>query len=46
MLDILGGKLNMMSAFTKKKLKISGNMSVAMKLNQIFSAVLKTRSKL
>ncbi|RNA33428.1 non-specific lipid-transfer, partial [Brachionus plicatilis] len=46
MLEILGGKLNMMSAFTKKKLKISGNMSVAMKLNQIFSSVLKTRSKL
>lgn len=46
MLDILSGKLNMMSAFTQKKLKISGNMSIAMKLNQIFSAVLKSKSKL
>jgi hypothetical protein len=31
-------------AFTQKKIKISGNMSVAMKLNQLFTALLKTQS--
>jgi len=33
------GKLNMMSAFTQKKLKITGNMSIAMKLNQVFASI-------
>ena len=33
------GKLNMMSAFTQKKLKISGNMSIAMRLNQVFASI-------
>jgi hypothetical protein len=28
-----------LKAFTQKKLKIAGNMSVAMKLNQVFSSV-------
>jgi putative sterol carrier protein len=46
LLSVIGGKLNMMSAFTQKKLKISGNMSIAMKLNQVFTSVIKTQSKL
>lgn len=43
LMNIMDGKLNMMSAFTQKKLKLAGNMSLAMKLNQIFSSVLKDR---
>lgn len=39
LLKIMEGKLNMMSAFTQKKLKITGNMSIAMKLNQVFASV-------
>lgn len=39
LLAIMNGKLNMMSAFSQKKLKINGNMSIAMKLNQLFSNV-------
>jgi hypothetical protein len=46
LLSVIGGKLNMMSAFTQKKLKITGNMSVAMKLNSVFTSVIKTQSKL
>ena len=46
LLNVTAGKLNMMSAFTQKKLKITGNMSVAMKLNQIFSSVVNNQSKL
>lgn len=46
LLHILSGKLNMMTAFTKKKLKISGNMGIAMKLNQLFSSIAKTGAKL
>jgi putative sterol carrier protein len=46
LLSVTAGKLSMMSAFTQKKLKISGNMSIAMKLNQVFSSVIKTQSKL
>ena len=46
LLSVIGGKLNMMSAFTQKKLKISGNMSIAMKLNQVFTSVIKTQSNL
>jgi len=42
--SILEGKLNMMNAFTQKKLKISGNMSIAMKLNQVFASVAKAKS--
>lgn len=41
LLNILAGKSNMMSAFTQKKIKISGNMSIAMKLNQLFASILK-----
>jgi len=33
-------------AFTQKKLKITGNMSIAMKLNQIFASIAKPKSKL
>lgn len=46
LLNILNGKSNMMTAFTQKKIKISGNMSVAMKLNQLFTTILKAQSKL
>jgi sterol carrier protein 2 len=46
LLNIVNGKLNMMTAFTSKKLKITGNMSIAMKLNALFSSILKTKSKL
>lgn len=46
LLSVMAGKLNMMSAFTQKKLKLSGNMSVAMKLNQIFASVIKSQAKL
>jgi len=46
LLNIISGKLNMMTAFTQKKLKITGNMSIAMKLNQVFSSVAKPKSKL
>lgn len=46
LLNILAGKSNMMTAFTQKKIKISGNMSVAMKLNQLFTTILKAQSKL
>ena len=35
-----------LKAFTQKKLKISGNMSIAMKLNQVFASVTKPQSKL
>lgn len=45
LLKIQEGKLNMMTAFTQKKLKITGNMAVAMKLNQLFSSI-KPASKL
>ena len=41
---IMEGKLNMMSAFTQKKLKITGNMSIAMKLNQVFASITKSKS--
>lgn len=46
LLSVISGKLNMMTAFTQKKLKISGNMSIAMKLNQLFSSVAKPQAKL
>jgi len=46
LLNIMSGKLNMMTAFTQKKVKISGNMSIAMKLNQLFSSIAKVNSKL
>lgn len=46
LLSILAGKLVMMTAFTQKKLKITGNMGIAMKLNQLFSSVVKANSKL
>ena len=46
LLSVISGKLNMMNAFTQKKLKISGNMSIAMKLNQLFSSVAKPQAKL
>lgn len=45
LLNILSGKSNMMTAFTQKKIKISGNMSVAMKLNQLFTTILKSQSQ-
>ncbi len=35
----------MMTAFTQKKLKLSGNMGIAMKLNQVFSSVASARGK-
>lgn len=44
LLSILAGKLNMMTAFTQKKVKIGGNMGIAMKLNQLFASVAKTSS--
>jgi hypothetical protein len=34
----------MMNAFTQKKLKITGNMSIAMKLNQVFASVAKAKT--
>lgn len=34
----------MMNAFTQKKLKITGNMSIAMKLNQVFASVAKAQT--
>jgi len=46
LLNIISGKLNMMTAFTQKKLKITGNMSLAMKLNQLFTSVTKANAKL
>jgi putative sterol carrier protein len=46
LLDVMNGKLNMMKAFTQKKLKLSGNMGIAMKLNQVFATVVKPQSKL
>ncbi len=46
LLSILNGKLNMMTAFTQKKVKINGNMGVAMKLNQLFSSIAKPQAKL
>lgn len=46
LLNILTGKLNMMTAFSQKKLKITGNMGIAMKLNQLFSSIAKPKSKL
>lgn len=46
LLSITAGKLNMMTAFTQKKVKITGNMGIAMKLNQLFSSIAKTNSKL
>ena len=42
----MNGKLTMMTAFSQKKLKISGQMGVAMKLNQLFAQVSKQASKL
>jgi putative sterol carrier protein len=44
-MNIMDGKLNMMSAFTQKKLKLTGNMGIAMKLNSIFTSVLNERKK-
>jgi hypothetical protein len=35
----------MIKAFTQKKVKLSGNMSVAMKLNQVFSSVINDKKK-
>jgi hypothetical protein len=32
-------KVSFLKAFSQKKLKLSGNMSIAMKLNQVFSSV-------
>lgn len=46
LLSILAGKLVMMTAFTQKKLKITGNMGIAMKLNQLFSSIVKANAKL
>ena len=37
-------KFNTAKAFTQKKLKISGNMSIAMKLNQVFASVAAKKS--